>query len=151
MIRVIKSKTNLVGCHNDKSYVIGFRSLEHAHIVHRNISNQSKVEILHQSKRDVGDTINYNLKQHLGVQVSAFKSIEIDDDARLVIQKRQPSDDDLVIQEIPFQDFIMLPFYNHIGIVLPFELVHEYPDRFEFDCQTVDPVSDYKLFKMGGK
>lgn len=151
MIHVIKSRTNLVGCYNNKSYVIGFRSLEHARLVQKHISKHSQIDIIHQRKSDVGQIVNINLKEHFGITSSAFKTIEIDEVARLVIEKAARQDDDLVIQDVTFQDFIMLPFYNHLGIILPLELIREYPDRFEFISQTIDPVSDYKLFKIGGK
>lgn len=79
-------------------------------------------------------------------------NVSVDITAHFYLERRRPPESlfrasSWIVDEMPFNDFIMLPFRKNLGIVLPMELMLEDRARFVFESHVVDPCYDPVLFQ----
>ena len=148
-ISVIKNKNNILGFqHRTKNYIIGFQKPIHAKLVHENICNDSinKIMLLRHCIENIGKDVSNGLKV-LGIDES-YDDIGIDLNASLIIPKSKiiNKNNDLIISELKFEEFLIYPFNKHIGVTFSYELEKE-NDYMIFTSQVIDPCNDINLFR----
>lgn len=150
-VSVLKYKNNILGFeHRTKNYIIGFQQKKHAIIVHNNICTNSinNIMLLRYYIENVSDEVNTGLKL-LGVD-NINTDISIDLEASLIIPKRKVNknyNEDITIEDLNFEKFLMYPFDKNIGISLPFTLEENTDDKFIFTAQVIDPCDNIDIFR----
>jgi len=148
-VSVIKNKSNILGFqHNNQNYIIGFQQKKHAILVHKDICKESvnNIKLFRHYTENIGDAVSQGL-HNLGFDES-YDDIKVDLNATLIIPKSENciNDNELTIEDLEFEEFLMYPFNKHIGISLPYELCGE-NNNFLFEAQVIDPCNDINLFR----
>ena len=146
-------------------YVVGFRSALTARKVHYNMKSDMSSDALRLERAerlDVTRTVKAGLAT-LGVSAEQFRAEKVCIDTRaLLFVPKSPAltgsafdpqhDAGFHLATMDFSDFLMYPFEHNVGIILPYELLHERPHEFVFQSQVIDPCIDPQLFAraLGG-
>jgi hypothetical protein len=138
--------------YNQRHYVIGFQSTAMARKVHYNLhpDPESRMRIERREHVDVTRDVKNGLRE-LDVLFSA-ESVTIDTRALLYMPKATngsilvENDAGIHLSTMDYSDFIMYPFENNIGVIMPYDLLYETPFEFTFTSQVIDPSIDPKSF-----
>ena len=144
--------------HCERHYVIGFQSSSMARKVHYNLhpavgTGPSSPNMRLERYEEID--VTQEVKQGLGDLDVPFRaqSVTIDTQATLFLPKHEvgaphdPSNDmGIHLSTVDVSDFMMYPFENQLGIIMPYDLVHERPHEFLFKAQVIDPCIDPMSF-----
>lgn len=123
---------------DNKDYIIGFKNAYIARKVQYNMHPEPKIILLKSNTMSI-EKENIN--------------IYIDNDASLFIQKLQGdyynpiNDGGYHMKNENLDNFMLFPFTNSIGIIIPYNLIDETNDEYIFKCIVLDPSPMVELFK----
>ena len=121
--------------HQDRHYIIGFKSIFMARKVHYNMSPEP-VFLLLSNK-----TIKIPKEQGF------LDVLTIDYNATLSISKCkgtiwEPMNDiGYHLEEHERDAFLSFPIKKQLGIIMPYELIEETPEKFMFKSYVIDPIT----------
>lgn len=125
--------------HGEQFYVIGFACNKIARRVQYNLH----------------PTPYIHLQKNKQIELDIMKKkIMIDPVSTLKIQKYQGSSDDPLndgnyhMSVYYDSEFLLYPYKNMVGLILPYELIQETDTEFEFLSTVIDPFFDADLYKM---
>jgi len=145
-ITVLKHKQNYVGLmHKNKPYIVGFHKDTHAKYILNNIDLHRPITLDNENCMNVIDIVNKSLDFRNIPLVNSSK-IVIDTSAILSVPTKSCNDDILESYEMHFQEFIMKPFEQNIGIVMPFDISSLLDNKCVFNAEVIDPVDDLSRF-----
>ncbi len=131
-------------------YVIGFGSPLMARKVHYNLRPDPvpDMRIERAERIDVTQQVKEGLDA-MGVDFKA-DSVCIDTRALLFVPKYttpgttlDPQHDaGIHLATMDYSDFMMYPFEHNLGVIMPYELLHERPHEFVFRSHVIDPCVD---------
>lgn len=131
-------------------YVMSFSSMQMARAAHYMIHPNPVLRIERGRDHDVtGD-----LEDAIGRGLTS--RVIINTTSRLYLPKMPPlkggalhplNDGGFHLQVLPMEDVYMMPFERNIGVLLPYDLVHENVREMVYDCHVIDPCCDRGLFK----
>jgi len=138
-------------------YVVGFKSPILARKVHYNIDPEPVLRLERANRINIKHELNTCLDE-LGIG-GVDNDVYIDVLSMLYVPKTRNiggpmdpmNDGGFHLEELPLEDFYMMPFDKNIGIVLPYDLFMEDSKNLVFHCQVIDPVDSYKYFKKSMK
>lgn len=109
-----------------------------------NMGKHPKFEIIKKRSINVATEVNEGLKER-DIETN-YDSITIDHEAKLAMYKQKNT---LIRPYVVIDagDWMMYPFRNYMGIIMPNSIVSEDEKKIVFDCHIVDPVADFKMFK----
>jgi hypothetical protein len=142
-----------------RNYVIGFQSVHMARKVHYSLSPDIEPSLVRVNNFEVTDEVNQGLSS-LNKPIVKGK-IYIDTHALLHIPKKDQNlseelgDMNLHLQSVDYLDFMMYPFEQNIGIIMPYRIEKENQYEIQFLSNVVDALDTYdtlrssfdKLFK----
>lgn len=133
-----------------KIYVVGTRGNyligAQARTVYSKIRGAADIRI-HRSKREnVAGDVNMGLRA-LSVELRPYEKITIDDDAWVEVCRNGEPRDSERPKLIEMSEFLMVPFKNYMGIVLPYKLLMETEDKLLYRANVIDPIEDYEFFR----
>lgn len=145
----------------NKTYVIGFPQKDIANRVANNISTSLDTMRL---KRSMVENVALDVKRSMMEMelpiAPVADTITIDVAARLSIQKSllykgynisDIADIENTIEEIDNNEFMMLPFKSRLGVIMPYDLLHEDENEYEFLCNVIDPADSVNNFLQNGR
>jgi hypothetical protein len=140
---------------SNRHYVVGFKSAMMARKVHYNLRPDPvpDMRIERGERVDVTREVKQGLEA-LGHHSFASESVCIDTRALLFVPKYttpgsafDPQHDAGVhLSTMASCDFLMYPFEHNLGVIMPYELLHERPHEFVFRSHVIDPSIDPLLF-----
>ena len=146
-ITVLKHNKNHVGMiHKNKSYMIGFHKSQHAQYIQKNIDINKPIILDNEDCMNVIDIVNKSL-DFRDIPLVNSTNILIDTSARLSVPTINQRDYMLESYDMKFQDFIMLPFEQNIGIIMPYDIISILDVACVFRAEVVDPVDDLTRFR----
>lgn len=111
--------------------------------VANNMSATANMQLVRRMQENVALDVK---KSMLGMQLPiapVADVITIDVMASLIIPKRQPfqagNQYTALLQRMEFIDFMLLPFNERMGVVIPYDLVVDSSTEYVFMCNVVDP------------
>lgn len=126
-----------------RTYKIGFTDRDVAFQVANSMSSTSQMQLVRRMQENVALEVK---KSMLGMQLPiapVADVITIDVMASLIIPKRQPFQTGhpytTVLHRMEFIDFMMLPFNEETGVIIPYDLAIDSPHEYIFMCNVVDP------------
>ena len=143
----------------NKTYVIGFQHIDIAKRVASNVS--PNVANLLRIKRSMAENVALDVKRTMMEMqmplTPVANDITIDVAASLYIPKSvlysgynisdvTPTEKDAVVHEVDYNDFMMMPFQNNVGIIMPYDIVQDSVSEYEFLCNVVDPADSFEHF-----
>lgn len=149
----IKQGSKYVGLRdNNASYVLGFKSVVQARHVQYNMCPDPALEL----KRvkpilDVTAEVALGLKQ-LDIHKPIQSPVVIDPDVMLRIPKpptdlpESMKDGNFHLETLKAEEFICMPFTNHVGIIILNDVIDENIKEIIFECDLVEPIFDTSLF-----
>jgi hypothetical protein len=129
-ISTIKQNTKTIGFyHKNKPYVIGFKSPRLARSVMYMLDEDPKFLLLKHSPKTM-------------IEPETQVELNIDSEATLFIPKNNSKTiiDSYYINVINFDDFIIYPYTNNIGIIIPYFQVTQDDNEFVFKSHVIDPI-----------
>lgn len=163
-IYILKQQSKALSLTNNtkfatRNYVIGFQSVHMARKVHYSLSPDVQPSLIRVNNFEVTDEVNEGLAS-LNKPIVQGK-IYIDTHALLHIPKKDQSlpeeltDMNLHLQSVDYLDFMMYPFEQNIGIIMPYKIEKENQFEIQFLSNVVDALDTYdtlrasfdKLFK----
>lgn len=146
MISVIRNNKNMFGLNIglNKSYIIGFEKRHHAHLVKLQITNNPDCHLLRSKIHNITNDVKNGLLE-FGIVDNNITQINIDVEAKLSIMKKKNIDKidySLEIEDIKYDDFLMIPIIYNMGIILPYELILEDDNKLEFKSQVIESLDD---------
>ena len=135
-----------------RSYILGFPKEAHALHVQKCTTMKSRMFISNHHPDNVGHEISFGLKKRgVDIRDASLESITVDTTAHLNIEKKP-----LTMLMVPkcqittmdFHEFILMPFYKNIGVILPMEQLLEDKEKLIYESHVVDPCGEPALFKL---
>ncbi len=136
-----------------RHYVIGFQSPLMARKVHYNLHPDASEKL--RIERAESIDITRDLARGLNDLGVAFygESVKIDTRALLFVPKltsgdaMDPANDaGMHLSTVDHAEFILYPFEHNIGVIMPYDLLHDRPHEFVFRSHVIDPCIDWKSF-----
>lgn len=134
------------------NYVVGVQATN----IYRRIARAPTegMEIRRACFEDVSHDVNAGLRGR-GIE-QTYNKIIIDTEAELHVYRGPPLTE-RQHEEIRMEEFIMYPFRNHLGVIMPYRLKgsHTYEmhgQKFDVDvysANVIDPVEDFESFRGG--
>lgn len=123
------------------SYIVGFFHGKHAIYTSRRITKNVRIDMSHHIpnvRTKMIDTEN-------GKQVFLY----FEDPVPISISKEDSPQFDWIIEQAPGDQFISYPIINHLGLIMPFDLMDENQDHLVYKSYVIDPMQDMQLFRQG--
>lgn len=138
-----------------RHYVIGFQSPLMARKVHYNLHPDAseRLRVERAESIDITRDITQRLED-LGVPFQG-ECVSIDTRALLFVPKvmsggstaTDPANDaGMHLSVVDFAEFMLYPFEHNLGVIMPYDLLHERPHEFIFRSHVIDPCFDLKSF-----
>lgn len=135
------------------SFVIGFDRIAWARWVQYTVSNDVQPYLDRRNTINVAGVVNDGLL-HYGVsEDQLLGSITLDIESDLVIPKSHPQASQtngaqLHLDDMPRDEFLLLPFTRQVGVVLPFEIREDTRHNIVFSAQVIDAADSTDMFRM---
>lgn len=136
---MISRKIYLVTAHDN--YVIGAQSI---HIYKKIGPNPRVVSVKRSTHDNIATDVNFGLKK-LNI-TSNYNSITIDTHASIEFIKSS-SFQSTEPKIISMEEFLLYPFKNYLGIILPYNELYTADQSIVFQANIIDPVPDIERFK----
>ena len=124
----------------NKSYAIGFSKIAHARRVQYVYDPQKPINMVRRSPIDIvgKDTLLQKITIDVNAQLDIPKLIERDSVIDTI-------DEETYMHEEYMSEFLLFPFQNNVGIILPYDVDIETHDRIVFKSQVIEPCLDRRL------
>lgn len=152
-VYMLKGKNGTVGVnHSNKAFVVGFKDKNIATTVSTMLHEFPQLSLQCNRLENVAEDINNGLIG-MGLSNIAVSDVVIDTEAILYITKKKQdeSQNDIIVEHCPFEDFLMYPFYKNIGILLPDDILDSNEDYYMFSCHLVAPSDMPGMFRSSLK
>lgn len=123
--------------HYDRHYIVGFKTDVMARKVHYSIHPEPKLIIV----RDE-NVLHGKILKSMGL---TDMNLNLDVNATLFIPKCKGStlepmnDGGFHLSKVSYESFLLYPFVNNVGIIMPYKLEEENEYEFMFKAQVIDP------------
>lgn len=136
---MISRKIYLITAHDN--YIIGAQSRH----IYNKIGHSPKVVSIRRSSFDnVATDVNFGLKK-LNIK-SEYNSITVDTHASVEFIKN-PDQNEAPMKVISIEEFLLYPFKNYLGIILPYSELYTTEQSIIFQANIIDPVADIDRFR----
>lgn len=159
-VYIIKQKANPLSykelCYNlsVRYYVVGFQNLMHAKKIQYDIKPEPNLKLYRTEYLNIVSQVNKGLEEFGVDKINSH--IVIDTMARLHVPKKNtdvyPSDHEMNdggfhLSTVSYEDFLMYPFDNNVGIIMPHTLENETETEFVFTSNVVESTYSTDMFR----
>lgn len=141
----IQQKNKTIGMsHNERHYVVGFKSSKLARKVQYALHPEPKLILVRGTDIDLSKDL-----QNKGIN---DLSLIVDTEATLFMPKFKGSSEDPLndggyhLHNVLYKDFVTYPFTKMIGVIMPYDLLEENEEEFVFRSHVIEPSFHPKLF-----
>jgi hypothetical protein len=158
-VSTINRKNNAIGfVHKQKPYIVGFANRHTAVYIKEVINREPDIHIMRRYYDNVTQEINEGLNdKEIDFKVS---DVYIDIDARISIMKKSDDqyvydyndlyktvDDEYIIDDVLFEQFILYPFHKCLGVALATNIWEDKENMVVLSAQIIDPCDDVDMFR----
>lgn len=140
---MLSKKTYIIGAH--ENYIIGTECVK----IYKKISmHKGKSPNFTVRRSGSADNIAKDINSGL-LEFNIIKNYDkviIDTSSLLEITKMVDSEPNNLEDPMDSSEFIMYPFQNYMGLIIPYELKYENENKLVYFSNMLDPVEDYSLF-----
>lgn len=116
--------------YNDRHYIVGFKTVLMARKVHYSMHPEPKLVMVRDDNVTHGITnININLDVNATLFIPKCKGNVLD----------PMNDGSFHLSKVSYDNFLLYPFANNIGIIMPYNLEDENEFEFMFKAHVIDP------------
>lgn len=147
-IHVLKGihKTATFGLnHQGKPFVIGFVLPQEAVYATRQITLDSAIRFKQFQPRDVTDIVQQGLEEQ-GI-ASRLGRIRVDENAILLVQKKESIQFDWILEQSDFTTFLAHPFARQTGIIMVKRRLVETAEDIQYSVEVIEPSFEALAFQ----